>query len=195
MKSAFVFGYGSLVNRATHDYSEAYPARVRGWRRAWTHVTTRKVAFLNVIPDPDCEIDGVIAEVPDHAWQVLDERERSYDRLEARDVAHPLAAPRRVHIYHAPPHRHVPATTQHPVLMSYLDTVIQGFLREWGEGGVGRFFETTDGWDAPILDDRDDPVYPRHRPATEDERRLVDEQLNRLGARVIRGNPFPDGPT
>ncbi|MDX5384038.1 MAG: gamma-glutamylcyclotransferase, partial [Rhodobacterales bacterium] len=37
MKDAFFFGYGSLVNRATHDYGQARAATLPGWRRAWRH--------------------------------------------------------------------------------------------------------------------------------------------------------------
>ena len=52
MTGPFFFGYGSLVNRATHDYSDAHPARIEGWRRAWRHVEGRKVAFLTAVPAP-----------------------------------------------------------------------------------------------------------------------------------------------
>ena len=42
----YFFGYGSLVNRATHDYVHAHPARISGWRRAWRHVEGRSVALF-----------------------------------------------------------------------------------------------------------------------------------------------------
>ena len=46
-----------------------------------------------------------------------------------------------------------------------------------GHAGVSHFFETTDGWDAAILNDRADPVYPRHQALSKDERALVDRHL------------------
>lgn len=64
MKDAFFFGYGSLVNRATHDYGQARPASLPGWRRAWRHTALRPVAFLTAEPDPASTIEGLIAAVP-----------------------------------------------------------------------------------------------------------------------------------
>ncbi|NHX28262.1 gamma-glutamylcyclotransferase, partial [Escherichia coli] len=97
MSDPFFFGYGSLVNRATHDYARAYPATVRGWRRAWRHTRLRKLAYLSAVPDAAGEIDGLIAAVPGHDWAALDARERAYLR-------HPVAGPvhaeaREVQIY------------------------------------------------------------------------------------------------
>ena len=66
---------------------------------------------------------------------------------------------------------------------------MQGFFREYGEAGVGRFFDTTDGWDAPVLDDRRDPVYPRHQRLHDDERALSDMHLQRLAVEIITARP------
>ena len=71
------------------------------------------------------------------------------------------------------------------MLLSYLDVVVQGYLREFGEQGVQRFFDTTDGWDAPVLNDRADPVYPRHRTLNEQERALVDDMLAERKVRLL----------
>ncbi len=180
METPFFFGYGSLVNRSTHDYTDAHGARVHGWRRTWRHVATRQVAFLTAYAAPGHTIEGLIAGVPGADWEALDQREFSYLREPADDVIHPLPAKPEVHIYHAPPHLHQPATDQHPVLLSYLDTVVQGYLREFGEEGVTRFFDTTDGWDAPIKNDRADPVYSRAQKLTPDERTLVDDNVHRI---------------
>ena len=54
---------------------------------------------------------------------------------------------------------------------------MQGYLRVHGEEGVGQFFDTTDGWDMPILDDRAAPLYPRHQVLTAAETALVDHHL------------------
>jgi len=93
-------------------------------------------------------------------------------------------------VRHALPHRPeiavyaIAGETPHsagPVLLSYLDVVVQGYLREFGEAGVRGFFDTTRGWDAPLLDDRAAPLYPRHRRLSDDERALTDAHLARLG--------------
>ena len=71
------------------------------------------------------------------------------------------------------------------MLLSYIDVVVQGYLREFGEAGVARFFDTTDGWNAPIADDRADPVYGRHQRLNSNERGLVHDHLHAVGARII----------
>ena len=186
MTHPYFFGYGSLVNRRTHGYHDASPARINGWRRVWRHVTSRNVAFLTAYPSRGTVLDGLIARVPDADWDALDAREFSYLREPATDVEHAHPHALDVQIYHAPPHLHAPATAHHPVLLSYLDAVVQGYLSEFGEAGVRHFFDTTDGWDAPIRDDRPDPIYPRHQVLTRDEQSLVLDELARVGAKVVR---------
>ncbi len=185
MKTPYFFGYGSLVNRATHGFQDARPARIAGWRRAWLHVEGRKVAFLTAVPDATSEIAGLIAAVPGADWAHLDKREHSYDRVSALSVRHDVVPAPDIHIYHAPPERHVLASTFHPVLLSYIDVVVQGYLAEFGEAGVAEFFATTDGWEAPILNDRADPVYPRHQTLTASETELVEHHLSPLRANRI----------
>ena len=70
------------------------------------------------------------------------------------------------------------------MLLSYLDAVVQGYLREYGEAGADRFFATTDGWEAPFLNDRAAPRYPRHQQLAPDETAFVDDRLARLAVDV-----------
>jgi hypothetical protein len=184
---AYFFGYGSLVNRGTHDYAGAEAARLGGWRRVWRHTRIRPVAYLTVVPDPESEIDGLIAPVPSGGWQALDARERAYDRVAAEhQVRHRLPHAPPIAVYTIPEGRHGTPDAACPVLLSYLDVVVQGFLREFGAAGVERFRDTTDGWDAPVLDDRAAPRYPRHRVLTGAERGIVDELLLETGTPIIR---------
>ena len=117
----------------------------------------------------------------DASWALLDRREAAYRR---HALAHDriATAPRwahRIEIYAVDEDHALPANA-HPILLSYLDTVVQGFLREFGEAGVARFFATTAGW-APIVDDRAAPHYPRHQRTSAAERRLVDDHADALG--------------
>lgn len=174
------FGYGSLVNRATHDHDLGAPTRLSGWRRVWRHTRLRDTPFLSVEP-AEAEIDGLIAAVAGGDWQGLDLRETGY-RRHPIEVAHLSAAPDwvgRIEIY-AVEDCHVLPPNGQPILLSYLDTVVQGFLREFGAAGVEGFFATTAGWCA-LLDDRDAPRYPRSQKTTAAERRLVDDHADRLG--------------
>ena len=52
-------------------------------------------------------------------------------------------------------------------------------LKQFGEEGVADFFETTDGWNCKIFNDRLNPIYPRHVELSPYERSLVDYYLKR----------------
>ncbi|MFK7938628.1 MAG: gamma-glutamylcyclotransferase family protein [Roseovarius sp.] len=183
---AYFFGYGSLVNRDTHQFEDAQTAQLQGWRRMWRHTPARQVAYLTVVPDETSQIDGLIAAVPDQDWAALDHRERAYDRVQAaHQITHSLGHAPDLVVYAIPDQQHATPTRAGPVLLSYIDVVIQGYLREFGETGAAQFFDTTHGWDAPILADRDDPRYPRHCRLSPSERDCVDTHLEHLGVRFI----------
>ena len=177
MNHNMFFGYGSLVNRATQDYPGVKRATVSGWRRAWRHTGARKVAFLTAVPCPNTRIDGLLAEVPGGDWAALDAREWAYIRA-------PAEPGRGAQIYHIPADLHTAPSHTHPILLSYLDVVVQGYLNEFREAGVTRFFATTDGWEAPIINDRTAPQYPRAQQLSPDETALVDAMLSDVGATV-----------
>lgn len=186
MQQKYFFGYGSLVNRATHSYGKTHTARLNGWRRIWRHTELRPVAYLTAIPDPTCAIDGLIAHVPGDDWQALDAREHAYDRVPVCDhVTHDAPDPINISVYTVPNGKHGSPSAEHPVLLSYLDTVVQGYLHEFGPSGVAHFFDTTAGWSAPILNDRTTPIYPRAQSLTPDETALVDRHLSALGTTHI----------
>ncbi len=180
MSDPFFFGYGSLVNRSTHDYPRATRATAKGWARAWMKSSQRRVSFLSAVEAQGEEIDGLIAAVPGADWAALDIRERAYDRLRVVEITHdhpPLAD---VQIYRAKPDHVVEPDGGHTMLLSYVDVVVQGYLREFGPGGADRFFATTHGWDMPVLDDRAAPIYPRHQSLLPEEIDFVDDRLCRL---------------
>lgn len=186
MSDPFFFGYGSLVNRRTHGFAEAYPARISGWRRAWRHTSLREVAFLSAVPEPGAEMDGLIAAVPRADWAVLDEREWAYARHPVGHlVAHEAGRDVHVEVYAVAPEHSAPPAARHPVYLSYIDTVVQGYLDGFGEAGAERFFATTEGWDLPVVDDRAAPRYSRAQALGMVERELVDAHLARLGADLV----------
>lgn len=170
------FGYGSLVNIATHDYTTPVPATLTGWRRIWQTTTRRDTAFLSVTRDASAQIDGLIARVPDADWAALDRREAAYFRI---DVTQTLSTLQQTMIYKVQPDVLDPKD-EGGILLSYLDVVVQGYLNVFGAEGVARFFATTDSWERQIIDDRNTPRYPRHQPLSEAERALVDKHLNAL---------------
>lgn len=187
MANPYFFGYGSLVNSATHDFANPHRAQLSGWRRIWRHTDLRPVAFLTVVPDPQTVIDGMIAHVPGDDWQALDQREWAYDRVPATDdITHSLTHEIEIAVYAVPAEKHGAPDTHHPILLSYLDVVVQGYLHEFGAVGADRFFATTTGWQAPILNDRATPRYPRHQQLTKQETAFVDARLAALSASIIQ---------
>jgi hypothetical protein len=179
------FGYGSLVNRRTHDYAPAHPARVDGWRRVWRATGLRRLAFLSVEPADGVAIEGLVAEVPGGDWAALDRREAAYQRRPLAPEAIEAPAGGDVVLYVVPDDPTPPALAEHPILLSYLDVVVQGFLAEFGPEGVERFFATTAGWEVPVLDDRAAPRYPRAQRTEGAAQTLVEAHLGRIGVRRI----------
>jgi hypothetical protein len=170
------FGYGSLVNHATHGYDNARPARLEGWRRRWVSTSLRPVAYLSVEPW-EGEIAGLVAEVPGGDWTALDAREAAYDKHPVTVRLHACGSDAAARVYAVAPTHAAPPDTRHPVLLSYIDTVVQGFLDVFGTAGADAFFASTAGWDCPILDDRSAPRYPRATRLSPAERRAVDAGL------------------
>ena len=169
MSTLRVFGYGSLVNALTHRHGDLASASVAGWRRGWCATAAREVAFLSVRPDPSARTLGATIRWPAADLPALDGREAAYERHEA-------VAGGPVILYAVPEADRLPAGHTRPILLSYLDAVIQGFARLHGPLEAARFFETTTGW-GPIRDDRAAPLYPRATVLTEAERAIVDEGL------------------
>lgn len=175
-RAPYFFGYGSLVNRATHSYDDTYLATLEGWRREWRRVPGHDISALSVAPAREHDrIDGLIARVSDACWSALDAREAGYIREAASGVRHGCANAECIEVY-----RIVEEGEVAPIALSYLDVVVEGFLLEFGLDGVERFFATTDGWSAPLIDDRDRPLYPRKHHASHAVRSLVDIYLGEV---------------
>ena len=166
------FGYGSLVNIATHTYPDLQKAKLNGWRRVWRQTNLRPLAFLSIEPCEETDLLGVTAQVPEANWTALDQREFAYFR---HDISHqlvPIQEQTAVYILEQDL-----KDRKYPILLSYLDVVVQGYLHQFGEEGAYHFFETTYDWESPILDDRAAPHYPRSQILTKTERSLVDQLL------------------
>lgn len=166
MKNPSFFGYGSLVNLNTHNYTNPRPATVPGWRRIWRSIVGRDYAVLSVHPYQATTLSGIIADVPNADWKALDAREAFYVRQSLPDGTAIFEVQEDIIFPSSPT----------PILRSYLDVVIQGYLHHFGREGVADFFATTDSW-ASIFDDREAPIYPRHQHVSMDVTSLVDTHL------------------
>lgn len=185
------FGYGSLVNRATHRTNTygAMRATVRGWRRHWQgrpHGEEGPISLLSIKSEQDERHDLPGLLVFDHQENLpaLDLRESGYVRRSIDpsriETEMDFNFEGSVFIYEARP----PAAVgeRHAILQSYLDAVLQGYLKEYGPNHVERFLADTHAFDTPIIRDRDTPRYPRNVKLRDDERKLFDEVLRDHGA-------------
>ena len=186
LSDPFFFGYGSLVNRKTHAYQRTAAAKLVGYRRVWRHTALRDLAFLSIEAAPEHQIDGLIAAVDGNDWAALDLREEGYRRfdLTPAQISHDWPDPVAVQVYQTRTDLDAANDVRHPLLLSYIDVVIQGFHTQFGQDGVARFFETTAGWDTVVLDDRAAPLYPRHQSLSASERGMVDENLAAIGIEI-----------
>ncbi len=194
------FGYGSLVNIETlrTRYVAAYPARLKGWRRHWQSRASgdagtegKMPALLSVHRNDDTVIDGML--IIDHSAHLrdLDEREVHYSRVNVNEDLVDLAGCSELKSI-PPENRFVYVATmvdddRSPLLQSYLDAVMQGFLNAHGQTGLSRFIETTTGFDREIIMDRDKPLYPRAVTLSSREKLSFDRLL--LDAGVQFKNP------
>jgi len=165
------FGYGSLVNRDTRPANEPYEtATLDGWVRQWAaRVDTddagklaqspvvKGYSVLTVHPAEGVSIEGVQVPIDPADLVDLDQRELGY----AQQSIETSVAADSVVVYVCKPENTDLASAEYPLLQSYIDCVLAGFLERFGWDGVDRFIDTTQGWSAPILDDRLTPLYAR----------------------------------
>lgn len=182
--TAWFFGYGSLVNCQTHDYPDAHPAKLNCWRRAWVQTDAREFCFLSAHHVLEGAIDGLIARVPVGDWAALDARELGYTRHPVRPLIVSERETSDIQVYSVPPETHEKDVTPKAILLSYLDVVFTGYREVFGEDGVHRFVETTDGWERPVLDDRAAPIYPRHLHLDDRDLSFIDRTLSELPCEI-----------
>lgn len=183
------FGYGSLVNQATHrtDIVGFKRAQLSGWRRGFFDRGPGKfgpVAILSVFPNENCQIDGLLVIDRMENLGAIDLREARYNRQQLDHNTLKLMTPDNqdgiwpdlaVHLYVAKPAKSTQNTVKCLILRSYLDAVMQGYLDVFGRGGLERFVATTDNFDLGIHEDRRNPIYPRAVVTTTRQRALFDQ--------------------
>ncbi|MEX3009486.1 gamma-glutamylcyclotransferase family protein [Hoeflea sp. TYP-13] len=191
------FGYGSLVNRDTlrTDYVHAQPVRLHGWRRCWRPRmhgdpirSGKPTSLLSARQMAGSVIEGLLVFDRVSNLPCVDEREATYDRvrvpLDRLEVIDGKLPDCRVYVYEAQTNSasHDP---HHPILQSYLDAVLQGFLNEFGRQGVHDFLDSTDGFERTVHADRHDPIYPRSVTLSLEERTFIDTLLEERGTRFV----------
>lgn len=177
-KSAYVFGYGSLLERASRtrtnpDAIGAWPARVTGYERGWFHQFADNVGstctYLGAIKNAGATVNGVVYKVAD--FEKTKERETGYtatltDKIEMLDGAGPWDGGE-VWIFvsnEASISKTKEPTPAMPIVESYVDICVSGCLeiealyRKTQGLFVQEFIKTTTGWNKYWVNDR---LYPR----------------------------------
>lgn len=193
------FGYGSLVNIDTIPANaEVTPGKLSGWLREWRVCGQGEDGqgrcALTVRQEDGAEIWGVMAREPRTQLADLERREQRYVKVEAVGVSFRCEAlqqpgPEDLFLFQASPEHLRWGCDRHPILQSYLDCVLAGFFRTWGEAGIDHFLDTTDGWHVPVLRDRARPHYPRRVMLDLELAELIDEKLREHGVSYLRSVP------
>lgn len=168
-----VFGYGSL---AADLLDRGRVATLRGWRRVWGVAADNEhaipgykryllradgsaprvfVAFLDVVEDPDCAVNGLVAAVDAEQLAALDRRERNYERIDVTAaIDHPPAG--RVWTYAGSAEGRARLETglregRVVVARDYLEAAHEAF-RALGDEHHRRFLSSSDLDGLPVLD-------------------------------------------
>jgi hypothetical protein len=186
----YYFGYGSLVNRDTRPTGEfSEPATLHGWQRVWENRTadperSQQCTSLSIELLTEASkgsIEGVVARMPVSDLAQLDQRESGYDRLRLPISDFQLTdnvETDHIYVYQSQLPNRFLADDQHPILQSYIDCVLAGYVRQFGPSGMQSMIDSTRGWDRPVLDDRAAPHYPRAVNIDADLQSSIDQLLS-----------------
>jgi len=174
----FIFGYGSLINTASRNSTasspiHAIPVRVSaafGYVRTWDDRCPCGFTALGLAkPGPGesaMTINGVVFPVLGEDMTAFDKREAGYARVEVpradiQAVSWEQLPPQGKIWVYVPQHgKEAPGldlplpNAAYPLLESYVDVVIEGGL-EYGPDFAREIIETTKGWNAYWLNDRE----------------------------------------
>lgn len=205
MSKIFIFGYGSLIcldsRSRTGVTAPAIPVTVSDVKRGW-YIQNNDYCYSSVaiIKAPGSLCRGVLFEIPVSEIARFDQREYKYQRINLSpesitDCAVTLSSTDEIYTYCI---SHIERPDKaHPIALSYLEVIMHGCLR-YGEAFAREFIETTDGWNAPWINDLDLPLYVRPLAASIDRTTLpalyrktlaAENEVNRLDYLKARATP------
>ncbi len=177
--------------------------RCFGYKRKWNFRSFTGFTALGVVSAEDdaSDINGVLFEVPRGEMQNFDRREVGYQRIEVPlkflefnprasgstpQTTFDIASNDKIWLYVPIPSQNMYADENHPLLQSYVDTVLQGCLEWGGEDMAEKFILSTGGWSCFYLNDTPSSRRPwlfRKQYATIDELLSKHSQLTHYGDR------------
>ena len=140
----YIFGFGSLVNDATHDYEIIAPASVSGFARQWVSAIDGQYSFLSASPQSDVSIKGLVLGVAEEKMAALAEREARYELVELNNanIQCNQKLNRPVYLYQAESDA-IDQFDKKPILQSYLDCVFAGFETHLGTASIAEFIKSS----------------------------------------------------
>jgi hypothetical protein len=174
-----------------------------GYKREWNFRSFTGFTALGVVPavDDANDINGVLFQVSSSEISNFDRREVGYEKVvvPVKFIKfHPevsgttaqtildLRPNKKIWLYVPIPSQNMHADENHPLLQSYVDTVLQGCLMWGGEDMAEEFILTTSGWSCFYLNDTPSSRRPwlfRKQYATIDDLLSRHSQLTHYGDR------------
>lgn len=182
-----IFAYGSLLNKNTWSFeADLELVNLKGWIRQWRQVVQidkGKICALTIYPNSNATIEGILLKVDEATELLLNGREIGYEKtiLTGKNIIEQSTKKQLTKetaiTYIGSKTTAVWASKEAPILLSYIDVVAKGYYDLFGWEGVINFFSSTQGWNLPILDDRDKPIYPRAAKHDKHFLKFIDQQL------------------
>ena len=174
-----------------------------GYRRQWNFRSDTGFTALGVSRAKEgesCDVNGVLFRIPSSEMENFDRREAGYERIAIpleMMVFHPelrgthsqtqfhITNSDRLWIYIPLASKTMYADENHPLLQSYVDTVLRGCL-EWGGVDMAeKFILTTAGWAAYFLNDTPSSRRPW---LFRKEYNIIDELLKKYSEKTHFGD-------
>ncbi len=187
------FGFGSLINKATRPGNHLMlPATLQGFTREWSYRSIgsyANVTALNILQAQGRQTTGVLVAEPLERLASLDEREHGYVRLEIdyrQLYFDQLSLPEKIllqlkkekiYLYQACETHYFLADENYPILQSYIDVVIAGIIEMFDYQQAVLAVRNWQGFDRPIANDRNQPIYPRAINFTSETLKKIDNVL------------------
>ncbi len=194
----YILGYGSLMSHESRlRYSdidaEGLPVKVLGWQRGWSMCCPRDLhTCVGAMQQggKGAEMTAVLVPVPGIS-QNLRTREKNYEFVQVEaaevvawrqdDAGHVDEVLREARVWICEVQAWGQAKPGFPIHQTYVDTCLEGCLRDFGEAFAREFIEQTSGWQGHWLNDRHQPQYPRAAQVGQDMANKIDNLLYEHG--------------
>jgi hypothetical protein len=145
-----------------------------------------RVCALTIVAQHRTSVKGILIPTTAAELKAIDIREIGYVRgdIERRNLSAtttPLSGS--LVTYFSRDEHLRPGSAEYPIWRSYVDYILAQYIEAFGPASASLFISETVGWEAPMLDDRSAPKYPRAKSLSPRIRATIDEALAVAGIR------------